>query len=124
MGWGQRRGRSLRNYPGWRVHNALQFLLATRLRGWQRSHRGADSGHRWEFLWHDEQWRELLWRAERLLLCVLWLRNDLPDHPRWHTDYALQLLLAKRLRRRRNAPSGAGPRYQRNFLRNNVGRWH
>src|SRR6516164_11653254 len=89
---GQQRWHGLQNQPQWWPgEDPLQLLLAgrNRLHGWVYAHIGAGPGPRWELLRDSAVWRGQL--AVLGLCARLW--GGLQNHPQWHADAALQLLL-------------------------------
>src|ERR1035438_892924 len=95
----------LQNHPEWHVDNATQFQWHGRLcpRRWARP------GHRWGLLRDNGVWRDQrrVWR------------HRLQNHPGWHADDALQILLPDTLRGRRRPQRWARPGRRWGPLRDN-----
>ena len=89
------RGTVFKITPSGHADHALQLLLANRLHGRRISLRRAGAGQRRELLRDN-----LRGRGQR----TAW--HGLQNHPEWHADHALQLLLASELHGRRDPYAG------------------
>ena len=95
--------------PSGTLTTLLQLLVPKRVaRTAQAPMRAAGPGHRWELLRDNV----LRWGQRR--------RDGLQNHPEWHADDAIQLLLPERVRGRLQPLRGPGPGHRWELLRDNV----
>src|ERR1022692_4063451 len=107
-------GDSLQNHPEWHADDAIQLLLPKRLHGRPSTRRWARPARRWGLLRDNS-----IWRGQQF-------RGGLPNHPEWHADDAIQLLLPRQLSKlpgRRTAVCGTPPSRRRGPLRDNAVWW-
>ena len=99
----------LQNHPEWHADDAVQLLLPKRVHGRRIPQRGLVQATNGNFYGTtDGGGANGVW-------------DGLQNHPEWHADDAIQLLLPKRVHGRRRPRRGAGPGHQWDLLRDN--RW-